>query len=312
MKTVNNSKKQHSRYGFTTLFPIFSLFGIFALLIAYQFNSLVYAQNEYSQYPYTDILGINDRRLEKSSYKVKLISIKRQNEVRKVLTNKIDIFEILNESGVHIEKNDTVLLNTRYIVNGSIISIVRTETIITQEYEDIPFETEYVKTDIYLKNEQHIIQEGILGIRVRKYINHYEDGFLTRKHELEESIVKEPVIQIIEVGTGEYSITEIVKRGYDCPYWYSVVDNGPYTQEEKRWLKYIMKCESGCNAEHNKSSYKGLFQWSSYWWNKQFSENIFDGHAQIKNTLSKYRAGEATRQNQWPGCHSKYRSTYPL
>ena len=148
--------------------------------------------------------------------------------------------------------------------------------------------------------------EGKNGIKKQVYFNTYEDNVLVKSELIDEIIIKKPIKEIKEVGTSMYSLNNIEKKGYNCPFWYSVVDSGPYTQEEKDWLKFMMYCESGCNAESNKSNYKGLFQWSPYWWNKQFDENIFDGYAQIKHTVEKYRAGEATRSSQWPRCNAKY------
>ena len=172
--------------------------------------------------------------------------------------------------------------------------------------EEIPFEKEIIENPQLLKGEEKVIQEGKNGIKKLVYFNTYEDNALVKSELIDEIIIKKPIKEIKEIGTSMYSLNNIEKKGYNCPFWYSVVDSGPYTQEEKDWLKFMMYCESGCNAESNKSNYKGLFQWSPYWWNKQFDENIFDGYAQIKHTVEKYRAGEATRSSQWPRCNAKY------
>ena len=145
-----------------------------------------------------------------------------------------------------------------------------------------------------------------MGVKKEVYQNTYEDGVLVKSILVDEIVLKHPQNEIVEIGTSWYTLKGIEIRGYNCNYWYSVVDSGPYSPEEKEWLKFIMYCESGCNAESNKSSYKGLFQWSPYWWSRQFSENIYDGHAQIKHTIEKYRAGESTRASQWPACNAKY------
>jgi hypothetical protein len=102
-----------------------------------------------------------------------------------------------------------------------------------------------------------------------------------------------------------------VRYGYNCAHWYSVVDQGDYTEQEKQWLKFVMECESGCNAENNRNStYKGLFQWNPRYWDIFFpDENIFDGYAQIKNTMWKVRDG-AKLNVYWPNCHRKYVAKY--
>ena len=251
------------------------------------------------------VFGTNTE-VERSSRRPKLIHIKRGEYVYTIFTLETDIYKILQGSFINLNSKDRVIINTEYIKNGSLVRIVQTESIIEQIEIEIPFNSETIKTDKYAKGEQNILQQGVLGVKTQQLLSYYEDGILVDRVILAERVVKEPVKQIVEIGTAFYSLAGIEPRGYNCPYWYQVVDAGPYTEEEKRWLKFVMHCESGCNAESNKNFYKGLFQWSPTTWRKQFSENIFDGHAQIKNTVSKYRAGESTRANQWPACNKKY------
>lgn len=249
---------------------------------------------------------------ERISYGPKLITIRKEENIYTILTTLTDIYTILRENSIELGEQDILYMNTEYLLDGSIVRIVKSETIIVEELFDIPYEEEIVKSDMYLKGQEHISQEGEKGIGKRILSNTYEDGLLVKSELISETIEKEPVKKIIEVGTSLYLLKDIELRGYNCLFWYSVVESGPYTPEEMRWLKFIMYCESGCNAESDKGNYKGLFQWSPYWWSRQFKENIFDGFAQIKNTIKKYRAGESTRESQWPACHKRYRSVYPL
>jgi hypothetical protein len=251
-------------------------------------------------------LFLPDPLQEKASYGPKLITIQRGDTTFNTLTTLSNVYDILRENSIKLNKNDYVYLNTEYVINGSVIKIVRTTNTILEMLEEIPFEKEVIENPQLLKGEEKVIQEGKSGIKKQVYFNTYEDNVLVKSELIDEIIIKKPIKEIKEIGTSMYSLNNIEKKGYDCPFWYSVVDSGPYTQEEKDWLKFMMYCESGCNAESNKSNYKGLFQWSPYWWNKQFDENIFDGYAQIKHTVEKYRAGEATRSSQWPRCNAKY------
>jgi hypothetical protein len=292
--------------------------GIFFLLITllifvgYKSKGIVFAQE--SNYQELEaiyrLLDIPDPHIEKISTGPKLVTVQRGKEVKKVLTTSNDIRYIINQSGLEYTDSDLIYLNTDYLLDGAIIRIIRTESIVVEEFVDIPYETETRETSKYQKGYENILQSGVLGIKRQRVLLYYEEGQLVSKEVLGEAIEAHPQKEIVEIGTAWYSLEGIEIRGYNCPYWYSVVDSGPYSEEEKRWLKFIMYCESGCNAESNKSSYKGLFQWSPYWWRKQFSENIFDGHAQIIRTVGKYRAGESTRASQWPACHSKYVRTY--
>jgi hypothetical protein len=68
-----------------------------------------------------------------------------------------------------------------------------------------------------------------------------------------------------------------------------------------------MYCESGCNAESDKHDvYKGLFQWHPKSWDAYYpKDNIYDGYAQIENTVDKIRRG-VSLSAYWPACHKQY------
>jgi len=282
--------------------------GVFSFFLIIKSDELVFASQPLIPIDgkIREALFLPDPLQEKASYGPKLITIQRGGTAFNTLTTLSNVYDILRESSIELNKNDYVYLNTEYVINGSVIKIVKTTNTIFEMLEEIPFEKEVIENPQLLKGEEKIIQEGKSGIKKQVYFNTYEDNVLVKSELIDEIIIKKPIKEIKEIGTSMYSLNNIEKKGYNCPFWYSVVDSGPYTQEEKDWLKFMMYCESGCNAESNKSNYKGLFQWSPYWWNKQFDENIFDGYAQIKHTVEKYRAGEATRSSQWPGCNAKY------
>ena len=299
----NNESNKH-----VLIFLLMVVLGVFLFFLIIKSDELVFASQPLIPIDgdIREALFLPDPLQEKVSYGPKLITIQRGDTAFNTLTTLSNVYDILRENNIELNKNDYVYLNTEYVINGSVIKIVRTSNTIFEMLEEIPFEKEVVENSQLLKGEEKVIQEGKNGIKKQVYFNTYEDNALVKSELIDEIIIKKPIKEIKEVGTSMYSLNNIEKKGYNCPFWYSVVDSGPYTQEEKDWLKFMMYCESGCNAESNKSNYKGLFQWSPYWWNKQFDENIFDGYAQIKHTVEKYRAGEATRSSQWPRCNAKY------
>jgi len=291
---------------FTFLLPV--IFGVFSFILIIKSNELVFADQPQTltDSQIREVLFLPDMVKERMSYGPKVITIQRGDYIFNTLTSRSNVYDILRENDIKLDSNDYVYINTEYIINGSIIKIIKTTSTIFEMLKEVPFEKEVIENPKLVKGEENIIQEGKNGIVKEVYLNTYEDNILVKSELIDEIKLKEPIKEIQEIGTAMYSLDDIEERGYDCDFWYSVVDAGPYTQEEKDWLKFVMYCESGCNAESNKKNYKGLFQWSSYWWNKQFDENIFDGYAQIKHTVEKYRAGESTRNNQWPSCNSKY------
>lgn len=300
---LNNNKKNLKSYLFL-LTPFFVL----SFFLLYYSKGLIFAQESANNLnvEIEEYLYLPNTTKERASYGPKLISIKRGDEVVNVLTTLSKVEDILKDNGFTLEKNDYVYLNTQYVVDRSIIKIVRTSSVLFESLEEVPYLSETRESSNLLRGQENTIQKGVLGVKKEVYQNTYEDGVLVKSILVDEIVLKHPQKEIVEIGTSWYTLKGIEIRGYNCNYWYSVVDSGPYSPEEKEWLKFIMYCESGCNAESNKSSYKGLFQWSPYWWSKQFSENIYDGHAQIKHTIEKYRAGESTRASQWPACNAKY------
>ncbi|HNW23304.1 MAG TPA: G5 domain-containing protein [Candidatus Dojkabacteria bacterium] len=296
------------------LIPLISLllFGfLFSFLLSIS-NRYVYAQQDkyLPQENSNEFYFFPNQKLPKISHGLKLITIEKDHNTYTLLTKSPDVFQILREANISIDKKDVVTLSTQYVQDGTIISVIRTDKIVVLKFVDIPYKTETVENNLYIKGEKHIKQKGTNGVMKQRLMNTYENGYLISSVLISETIDREPVNEIVELGTSDYLLQDIEKRGYNCPFWYSVVDSGPYSDEEKRWLKFIMYCESGCNAESDKGTYKGLFQWSPYWWKKQFPENIFDGYAQLKHTIEKYRAGEKTRASQWPACHARYVSQY--
>lgn len=292
---------------------------IFLLLFGFLFTFLLSISNRYVYAQQDKYLANSEtpsfyflqyQKINKISHGLKVITIQKDHKVYTLLTKSTDIFQIFREANITLDEKDVLTLSTQYIQDGTIISVVRTDKIVVLKFTDIPFKTETIENSAYLKGQKHIKQKGLNGVMKQRYMNTYENGYLVESILISEIVETPSVNQIVELGTSDYLLQDIEKRGYNCPFWHSVVDSGPYTDEEKRWLKFIMYCESGCNAESDKGTYKGLFQWSPYWWRKQFSENIFDGYAQIKNTIQKYRAGEKTRASQWPACHARYVSKY--
>ena len=299
-----NNKNQILRTLFFLVIPL----GLFSTFLFLKSKDLVFA-NEISNLSNDEIKGslyLPDPIREKISYGPKIVTVKRGSNTTRILTTLTDVKDILQENNIELGDNDSVYLDTLYVINGSVIKIIRTSNVVYELIEEIPFAKETIENRAILRGREQVLKEGKNGIKKKIYINTYEDGVLIRSTLIDEIILQDPITEIKEIGSSWYSLDGIEKHGYNCPYWYSVVDSGPYSKEEKRWLKFIMECESGCNAESNKGTYKGLFQWSPYWWSKQFSENIFDGYAQIKNTIKKYRSGESTRASQWPACHAKY------
>lgn len=196
-----------------------------------------------------------------------------------------------------------------FLYNNSYILVETYKSTIEELMIDIPFET-VRKGDVLCQKlaKEEIEQEGVLGLMVQKIEKVYVGNTLIAEEVIEERIEREPRPQIIVIqGSGDL-LSSVPKRGANCSYWGRYIDGINATEEEKRWLKSVMDCESRCNAESNISYYKGLFQWDPCLWYRIYPDkNIFSGEEQIAMTLQKLREGGHT---MWPACHRQYKSKY--
>jgi hypothetical protein len=244
----------------------------------------------------------------KNVYDLNLVTVIINGSPQKVLTNRIGINRLLEDLGVVVNNNKKIISTTDTVQTGTVIRVITIGTVIEEENIEIPFRTEEISSTEIPYGEKEVVEEGVLGLRTKEVKRTYEDGVLVSEETLSEQITREPTNRIIKVGVLRFTPEDLdVQYGYNCDHWYKVVDQGNYTDEEKDWLKFVMECESGCNGESDKSYYKGLFQWSPYYWYKQYpNENIYDGYAQIKHTVEKIRSGA---HSMWPGCNKQYENT---
>jgi hypothetical protein len=254
----------------------------------------------------SEIVFSFDTQEVKNIYDLNLVTVVVNGKSRKVLTNRVDLDKLLEDLGVVIDSSKKIVTTNDRVQDGTVVRVITIGTVVEEQKIDIPFNTEEINTKELPYREIEVVQEGVLGVRTKEIKKTYEDGKLVSEEIISNAITRNPINKIVKIGVLKYSPDDLdVRYGYDCTHWYSVVDNGNYTDQEKQWLKFVMECESGCNAESDKNrKYKGLFQWDPYWWYKQYpNENIYDGYAQIKHTAEKFQSGAV---NLWPACNRAF------
>ena len=256
------------------------------------------------------IYGINSYEANNCN-SIKLISVNYEGETQKHLCRSYSPVTALIDLGYSIS-NKNKITSTSPIDNllpNSYILVETYTTTIDEILIELPYE-KIMKGNVLCKKlatkEQE--QEGVLGLMTQRIKRVYKGDRLIAEEIIEERIDREPRPEIIIIKGPEDLPDSVPQRGPDCSYWNSYINNINASTEEKEWLKFIMRCESGCNAESNKSFHKGLFQWDPCLWYTQFAnDNIFDGEAQIKRTLQKLREG-ANPNSMWPACHRRYKN----
>ncbi len=287
------------KFAFITLFLLLIFLGNISPSFAFE--------GEYSFREY--IFGINQEEAM-VTFAPKFIKVLRGDEIKIYTTNSSTPMNALEENGYSISYDSKIYTYYEDLLpNYSAIQIIKLRTETEIRNVEILFSTRVFDSWQYSLGEKVVEQKGVLGMKEQEIQSFYEDGVLVGEEILSEQIIRSTVEEVIALGSSTYTLTGITQRGYDCEYWKGEVDRGNYSAKEKQWLKFVMYCESGCNAESNKSFYKGLFQWSPTLWKKLYPENIYDGHAQIKHTVEKLRAG-ANPLRMWPACTKKYESRY--
>lgn len=283
------------------------LMALFTLEL-YQFSSYypIKAEGVVREDIFAEILGQKQIEDEPS---VKGIYVKYDSEVEYALVRANTPSEALLNLGYRIGDNTkltTTSLNES-LFDNSIIVIQTYKVEIEEKTITIPFETITNGSALCSRlSKKAVEQAGEPGVMTQRIERVYLEDRLIEEKVVEEKTIKEPVTQIFTYIGAEHTPTSAQNLGYNCGHWDAVVDSLSATEEEKRWLKFTMRGESGCNAEHNKGTYKGLYQWHPCLWYKQYpNENIFDGNTQIRITLRKVRDGGNPRY-MWPGVYKKY------
>jgi hypothetical protein len=249
----------------------------------------------------------------KEGIPVKLVTVNYDGVVKKHLTRSYSPVTALIDLGYSISNKNRIVSTSPIskLYNNSYILVQSYTTTIDEIVYSIPYETIIKGNSLcQMLSESKTEQSGVLGLMVKRVKRIYQGNDLIAEEVIESIVKKEARAEIIVIKGPDDTPDSVPQRGFNCDYWHAYVDNINATDEEKKWLKFTMKWESGCNAERNSGFYKGLFQWSPCIWYAQYpKDNIFDGELQIKRVLEKLRAG-ANPHQMWPAVHDKYVATY--
>ncbi len=143
--------------------------------------------------------------------------------------------DILLRSGVLLTDTDEVVPSPATQVTGETsITVLRIRNYTEEVLEPIPFETIRKPSDKLSAGESVVVQKGADGQKKNLYEVYTRNGVETLRHVLEETVVKEPVPEILEYGTGG-TVTAMGQT-----YAYKKVLNvtaSAYTTQNKKWKR---------------------------------------------------------------------------
>jgi hypothetical protein len=317
-RKVNQYKRQafiKSNLRKLAIFPLLllSLFAAAMLLISHSTKVLAYTETE------TNVSKLTRERISnsinRSTYDqtlrsavlsldptntLKVVKLQVDGETNTIHTYADTVEGLLESQELHDVKL-TAPKRSTIVFSGMLIQTQNISTEILEEKVSIPHAVSEVTTYELYKGEKRVVQEGADGIKIvkTKAVKNYK-GVLNAEV-ISEKVIKEPTTKIIEFGLKEKAVKDVVGLNNGCNQWDAYIEKVSEKKKQEEWLKYAIRCESGCNAEANNSNmYLGLLQFSEYTFEAYGGENIWNGYEQIDIALQLYKSGEA--DHHWPNC----------
>lgn len=140
------------------------------------------------------------------------ITITHDGKTEQVDTGVGTVGELLEKQGISVGKDDTVTpaMDTA-VSEGTKIVVCRVTYEEVKEKEEIPFETEKKNDSSLKKGTEKTGTEGVAGEKETTYRVKKVDGKEDSREKLDEKVIKEPVNEVILVGTkeGRYEVNRV-------------------------------------------------------------------------------------------------------
>ncbi len=134
------------------------------------------------------------------------VSLTADGKTNKCKTHAATVKDFLDEQKITLGEYDEVSPKLEdKIKEGLKITVKRVEYKEETKKESIAFETEEKQSDSLAAGETQVTQEGSNGEKEVKYKVKYVDGKAVSKEKISEKVIKEPVNQIVTVGTAVQS-----------------------------------------------------------------------------------------------------------
>ena len=152
-----------------------------------------------------------------------------------------------------------------------------------EEVEEValPFETERHETDTLLQGKSRTVTAGVAGMRRDVYAIRVVDGEDVSRELVSREVVREPVTEVIEVGTRE-----------------------PQPSEDDRTWYRLARCESGGNWSYD-GTYDGGLQFHPSTWNR-WKPSGYPAYAWQASPAQQIAVGKrlqaARGWSPWPSC----------
>jgi uncharacterized protein YabE (DUF348 family) len=135
---------------------------------------------------------------------------------RRVITNAPSVAYLLDSMGVVLDKRDRVTpAADSELGSGTRIRVVRVQVRRVTEQAAIPYGTNVVYSDQLIQGQRQVQRAGVSGFQELTYKLRLEDGVEVSKHLLERRVLREPVNQVLVIGTREPNVQWGIASWYD-------------------------------------------------------------------------------------------------
>lgn len=151
--------------------------------------------------------SVNVNAVVTNNLRVEIISafdiiINVDGEEKAVQTTEKTVGDVLREQGITLDEDDEVSPTADTVLsNDLVIDVLRVEYVTRETEEKIPFTTEKVNSSAMNKGTQKVTQKGVNGIKTFTYEDKVVNGVVESSELVSEEVTKEPVKEIIKVGT---------------------------------------------------------------------------------------------------------------
>lgn len=135
---------------------------------------------------------------------------------RRIITNAPSVGYLLDSMAVVLDRNDRVIPGSRSeLSDGMQIRVVRVQIRRVTEQAEIAFGTDVVYSDELLLGRRRVDRAGVPGLLELSYRVRLENGGEVKRVLLERRVLREPVNQLLVVGTREPNFQEGTASWYD-------------------------------------------------------------------------------------------------
>lgn len=125
------------------------------------------------------------------------------------VTQAVTVADLLKEAAVELGPKDALSVDpSAPVTPGISVKVVRKTQQTKVVREEIPFDIERENDRTMMVGESKVVQEGVPGVKEVQQVTYFEDGKEVASEVIGETVVSEPVNQVLAVGTGG-----VVSRG---------------------------------------------------------------------------------------------------